>query len=333
MQKHQATQENSRAPERPVSVIIVSYYTGPLLWRALHSALQQDGVGDIIVVDNGNWPEALANLIDMAALEPRLKVVTGHGNVGFAAACNLGARAAHGQYLFILNPDAVLPTGAVKALLAEGLTNGGAGPWMVGGRLMNPDGTEQPGARRATLTPWTALVEMLRLDRLAPKHPYFRRFNNHQELCPKQTIPIPVISGACMLMPATDYAAIGGMDERYFLHVEDVDFCLRFREAGGKVLFCPSVDILHSKSSSRANRLRIERRKAQSLTRYFGRHFSTQYPMGFVPLVNGLVWVGFAGRVVKTVLARTVSLIGLNRRRGIAGVGRAIRVGRRGGER
>ncbi len=315
--------------EAAVSVIIVSYYTGPLLWRSLDAALSQEGVRDVILVDNGNWPATLASLVDMAALEPKLKLITGHGNVGFATACNLGAKAASGEYLLIANPDAILPRGSVTALLSEGHEVGGEAHWMIGGRLINPDGTEQAGSRRATLTPWRALVEMLRLDKLAPKHPYFRRFNHHQSPCPKSTISVPTISGACMLLPRESFDTIGGMDERYFLHVEDIDFCLRFTEAGGKVLFCPMVEILHIKSSSRANRLRVERLKAQSVTRYFRRHFSSQYPVGFVSVASALVWALFCLRAAKTTVLNVVSFIGLNRRLGLQGAVRAVRVARR----
>lgn len=311
-----------------VSVIIVTYYTGPLLWRSISSALEQDVVEEVVVVDNGNWPSTLANLIDMAVLEPRLKIVTGHNNVGFSTGCNLGARASSGKYLFILNPDAILPKDAVHQLLQEGIRSGANKPWLIGGRLVNADGTEQAGSRRRTLTPWTALVEMLRLDKLAPRHPYFRRFNTHTDPCPGKTIETPVISGACMLTSRADYFALSGMDERYFLHAEDIDFCLRFAQDGGKVLYCPDVDVLHLKSSSRASPLKIERRKAQSLNLYFRTHFSKPYPFGFVGFVCLMVWVGFCFRAARMGLTRVANLMGFNRRRGWSGIGRALRAAR-----
>lgn len=319
---------SSVSADPSVSVIVVTYYTGPLLWRCIHSVLHQPPVKEVIIVDNGNWPDTLVSLIDMAALDPRIKLITGQGNVGFSTGCNMGARAAEGDVVFILNPDAILPTGAAADLLADGMAAGEDHPWLIGGRLVNPDGTEQAGARRRTLTPWTALVEMFRMDRWAPRHPYFRRFNNHDEPCPEKTVPMPVISGACMMVPRDDYLAIGGMDEDYFLHAEDIDFCLRFNADGGRVLFCPTVDILHMKSSSRASKIGVERRKAQSLNRYFRRHFPTQYPFGFVTFVCGCVWAGFSVRAAKSMVLRVVTLAGLNRRRGMVGVGRAIRLGR-----
>ncbi|WP_370336831.1 glycosyltransferase family 2 protein [Parvularcula marina] len=282
-----------------VTALIVSYHTGPLLFRCLASVLEQAGAREIILIDNGNPEEVLARLHEIAGIDPRLRILSGHGNIGFAAACNKGAEAASGTHLLILNPDAQLPPGGLPTLCTE-LGHAEGEMKLIGGRLVGPDGFEQAGSRRAVLTPWTALVEILRLDRLAPKHPYFRRLNHHTDPLPEQTIPVPTISGACMLLSREDYFAISGMDEHYFLHVEDVDFCLRFREAGGEVYFCPAVDILHEKGSSRTSRVRVERLKAQSLTRYFRRHFPDQYPPGFVSLVCGLVWLGFAGRAARS---------------------------------
>ncbi|MEM9234355.1 MAG: glycosyltransferase [Pseudomonadota bacterium] len=171
---------------------------------------------------------------------------------------------------------------------------------LVGGRLMGSDGKEQAGSRRGEITPWTALVELFRLDRMFPGRQSCRRINFHEATLPDQAIPVPTISGACMFLPREDYWVIGGMDEHYFLHGEDVDFCRRFREAGGNVLFCPQVEVIHEKGSSHQSPVRIERWKAQGLTRYFRIHFSGDYPWGVVSAVCGLVWLGFGFRAAKS---------------------------------
>lgn len=310
-----------------VSVVIVSYYTGPLLWRCIAAALGEPETAEVIVVDNGNWDVTRDDLAVMAEDEPRLWVIEGQGNVGFAGGCNIGVRAARSEYLFLLNPDAILPTGTLATLLAEGIEAGGEMAWMAGGRLLNPDGTEQAGARRGPLTPWTALVEMAKLYKLAPRHPYFRRFNNHRAPCPGRTVPMPVISGACMLMPREDYLAVGGMDETFFLHVEDVDFCLRFTKAGGQIFYVPHADLVHVKSSSRVDPVQVERWKSQSLVRYFRRHFQGVYPPGFVTLVCVMVWMMFAVRAMGYGGRLAAGLIGLTGRRGLTGPRRAARIG------
>ncbi len=273
-----------------VSIVMVTYYTGPVLFEAIEAVLSQDGLRELILVDNGNPPEVVAQIERRATKDDRLIRLGEHGNIGFAAACNLGAKSARSEYLLLINPDCILAPGGLRNLLAEGIRR--PRPWMLGGRLMNPDGTEQRGSRREILTPWIAFVEIFHLDRLAPNHPYFKRLNLHTSLVPRETTAVPVISGACMMLPQEDYWALGGMDEAYFLHVEDIDFCLRFRRGGGEIFFVPHVAVLHLRSTSVASLFFIEWHKTRGFIRYFRKNFSGIYPPLFLPLVN----VGILGR-------------------------------------
>ena len=221
---------------------MVSYRTGPVLHAAVEAVLAgdggQEGVVELILIDNGNPPEVVAKLGRQAASEPRLDLVSGHGNVGFARGCNMGARRARGCYLLLLNPDCCLAPGAIPALLAEAVALGN--DWMLGCRLLDPDGRDQRGSRRALLTPGTALIEAFRLDRLAPRYLRRHRLNHHDRPLPPGIGRIPAISGACMMLPATTFRAVGGMDEGYFLHLEDLDLCIRLHRAGIPVYFAPA---------------------------------------------------------------------------------------------
>lgn len=265
----------------------------------------QEGVREIILVNNGNPAGAVEAAIGPGADGPSIRLLSGHGNVGFAAACNRGARAASGDYLLFVNPDAILPPGGALKLAADGVRQ--ASPWLIGAKIIDPDGAEQRGSRRATLTPWRAFVEATSLYRLAPKHPYFRRFNLHGDPCPGEVTPVPVISGACFLLPRQDYWSIGGMDEQYFLHVEDVDFCLRFANAGGGVYFDPTVAVLHFKSSSDVDPILVDMRKTSSMLRYFWAHFSEPYPAPFLSLVGVLLWTQFGLKTAITIVSRLLS--------------------------
>ncbi|GGY53487.1 glycosyltransferase family 2 protein [Parvularcula lutaonensis] len=281
-----------------ISVVIVSFRTGAILWRCLESALSAGGVGEVIVVDNGNPKEVTDQLAKRAEAEPRMSLLTGHGNIGFAAGCNLGAEQARGTHLLFLNPDAILPIEAAAQLRAAGERQA-TEHWATGPRLCDPDGQEQRGSRRAILTPWNAFVEATRLYRIAPRHPAFRRFNEHEAPKLDKPTPVPCLSGACFLVPRATWEALGGMDRRFFLHVEDVDFFLRLNKLGGTAVYVPGVEVIHHKSSSEVSPLEIERRKKQSMNLYFATHFRGVYPPGFLTLLRGMLWISFAFRSLK----------------------------------
>jgi N-acetylglucosaminyl-diphospho-decaprenol L-rhamnosyltransferase len=134
-----------------VSIVMVSFHTGPALDEAIDAVLAQDIELELIVVDNGNPEEVTAALKARSLADSRIGVLTGHGNVGFAAACNMGAKEASGEYLLLLNPDCVLQRDALIDLIR--LTEGAACPWVAGCRIVNPDGTDQRGSRRELPTP------------------------------------------------------------------------------------------------------------------------------------------------------------------------------------
>ncbi len=318
----QKMNEISNDPDQPavqtVSAVIVSYYTGPLLARSIASLCEQPEIQEIVLVDNGNFPGAVDRAI--AGATP-VRLLSGHGNIGFAAACNKGVEIAGGEILLFFNPDAVMPKGGVARLLRDANTLGER--WLIAPKLVGPDGAEQQGSRRATLTPWRAFVETMRLYRFAPQHPYFRRFNLHRQKCADEVFETPTISGACFMAPRAAYAEIGGMDEQYFLHVEDIDFCLRYRKSGGRVYFDPHVSVTHYKSSSRANPVKIEARKTASIIRYFKTHFSDAYPAPFLWLVSGVLWASFGLLFVKRAIGKALRLLGVRVRAGKRGVKRA----------
>jgi N-acetylglucosaminyl-diphospho-decaprenol L-rhamnosyltransferase len=311
--------ETQRAPPE-VSAIVVSYFTGPLLARSIASLRAQPEIIEIVLVDNGNFPGEVETAVEGDEGVP-VKILSGHGNIGFAAACNKGAASAKGDYLLFFNPDAVMPADGVAKLLED--ANALERPWVMGAMLVGPDGIEQQGSRREVLSPWRAFVEITRLYKIAPRHPYFRRFNLHAHERPEDVIKTPTISGACFLVPREDYNAIGGMDEHYFLHVEDIDFCLRFANAGGTVHFDPNVAVTHYKSSSRANPIKIEARKTSGMIRYFRTHFSDAYPAPFLWLTAAALWAAFGVLFVKRAIGKVLRLIGVRARAGKRGLKRA----------
>ena len=258
------TQLPSEPPE--VSVIMVVFRTGQALFNAIPHVLAEPLVDELVVVDNGSTPQDEIRLRQIAEAERRLRLVQGHGNIGFARGCNLGVRTAKGQHLVILNPDAYLQPGCISSLIEA--SRHFPSPTVVGARVLNDDGTEQRGGRRGEVTPVTTLLSF---SHLSLSLPFFRKYEIHKEdeALPDRPIAVPTISGACFHMSREDFNALNGFDERYFLHVEDIDLCWRARRMGGSVVFAPDATVVHLGSTSHKHPVVVEYHKGRGLTRYF----------------------------------------------------------------
>lgn len=274
-----------------VSTVTVSYYTGPTLWQSLAAQLGQPELRELILVDNGNDAATRKRLDELAATEDRIRLLRPPRNIGFAAGCNLGAAAATADYIAFVNPDCVPSSGAFGAILEVFAERPDA--WLCGGRLQNPDGSEQRGGRREILTPWRAFVELMRLDRLFPNHPYFRRLHAHERDPMPGVSEVPTVSGAFMMIPRRHYERLGGMDDNMFLHFDDADLCIRAQELGGKVLYVGHVPITHYLSTSDVSRIFVEWHKTRSTSYYFVKHFQPHYPRWFLSAVSSVLWVRF----------------------------------------
>lgn len=253
-----------RADGPGMAVVMVSYRTGPALEAACAAVLAEPAVSELVLVDNGNPPEAEAYLDELAAGQPRVRLLRGHGNIGFGRACNLGAGAATAPCLVFLNPDTEARPGALIQLARTAL----ARQALVGALLVDGEGREQRGARRGPLTPVSLLVQVLRIGRPGPEAGWRRAFNRLDEPLPQTVVPMETVSGACFAIPRAVFGSLGGFDPRYFLHFEDVELCRHARRRGVPVLLDPSAHVLHVGSTSRVSTWWIGKWKICSLLLY-----------------------------------------------------------------
>ena len=278
-------------------VVIVNYNAGELLSECVGSVLSQ-GVSKVIVVDNASADVSLECLEQSYVGETRLEIIRNSNNVGFAAGCNLGAKRSSSKYILFLNPDCIAEPDSIGKLLDSLEKHKGVG--LVGGLLLNPDGTEQPGGRRVVPTPRRAFIRAFGLSKLGKVFPYlFSDFLLHREPVPESPIEVEAISGACMLAKRSAMDEVGGWDEKYFMHCEDLDWCMRFRSEGWKVFFVPDAKIYHEGGGcSRSRPFFIEWHKHRGMTYFYRKHFKHQYPGILMWLVSGAVWLRFSILVV-----------------------------------
>lgn len=291
---------------KSTSVVIVNFNSGSYLCRAVESALQQPETAEVVVVDNCSSDDSVRQLQEQYSL-PNVCLVESETNYGFAHACNVGVTKATGEYILFLNPDCKLSENALQLMLAVFDEEENAG--MVGPLLINPDGTEQRGARRDIPNPWQIFCVALQFHRLMPNHPRFRSFNHVGRPLPKKPAVVPAISGACMLVPRRAIEKVGTMDRAFFLHFEDLDWCLRFQSAGMHVVFVPQAVVEHTQGvCGRGRPIRVEYHKHKSLIAFLKKHFAAFYPSSFMAIVYGVVFLRFFGATLKVLFRRQPTL-------------------------
>lgn len=272
-----------------ISTIIVNYNAGELLYNCIDSLLKCPLNIEIIVVDNASVDGSL----DAVQGLPRVQIINNPNNIGFAAACNCGARIAFSPFLLFLNPDCSFNLGTLGELLAVMEEDGRAG--ITTGILTNLDGTEQAGGRRAIPTPWRSFVRAFGLVRFSDRWPrLFFDFHLHKQPLPDRPIEVEATSGACMMVRREAMQDVGDWDEGYFLHCEDLDLCMRFRQKGWKILFVPQAKVYHDQGTcSQSRPIFVEWHKHKGMTRFYRKFFRHQYPSLLWPLVWIGVWLRF----------------------------------------
>lgn len=272
-----------------ISTIIVNFNAGELLRACVDSLLRCPLKIEIIVVDNGSHDNSLAALEGL----PNVQIIRNDANLGFAAACNRGVKESSSPILLFLNPDCTVKPDALVNLLA--IMRKGQQVGMVGGLLVNLDDTEQAGGRRLIPTPWRSFVRAFGLSRFANRWPrLFYDFHMHNQPLPDVPVEVEAISGACMMVRRDVMQDVGEWDEGYFLHCEDLDWCMRFRQKGWKIVFVPNAKITHALGACGKDRkLFVEWHKHKGMIRFYRKFFQRQYPGVLMGLVVVGVWLRF----------------------------------------
>lgn len=227
-----------RRPE--LSVIIVNWNTRKILRDCLASVARHLSPveHEVIVIDNASSDGSA----DMVAAEfPEVRLLRNAQNVGFGTANNQGMRLAGGEWLLLLNSDTALVDGSVAELCERVRDEPGLA--IAHCRLVYPDGRLQhstyrfPSLRRALLED-LGLYKLLGARRAGEA--LLGGYWGHDE-----ERDVDAVAGAFMLLPRAVFEQTGGFDERLFMYGEDIEWCRRIREVGGRVRFYPQATIVH----------------------------------------------------------------------------------------
>lgn len=260
-----------------LATVIVSFNSGHYLLRAVQSVLaarisDQAIASEIVIVDNGSSDNSLAAIEALAAENPphtQIRIVRNDKNLGFAAAANRGWQTARAPVVLFLNPDCVIASGASIAATLQRILEPTIG--IASLALTNEDGSIQAPSFRKHATPWRAMVQASGVAHWVPAWGV--------NMPPQLWYTSEACSGAFMLMRRPVLEQMGGFDEGYFLHCEDLDLCRRVTQAGLRVQITAEERVLHTKgTSSVAVPELVARAKFDGMRRYFEKFDAANTP-------------------------------------------------------
>lgn len=226
-----------------LSILIVNYNVSSLLRKCLQSI--RDKISDVkvevIVIDNNSPDRSWKSLINEF---PDVKFIASAENLGFSRANNLAAKHANGQFLLLLNPDTELQTDFMREVLDFVKKQSVFG--CLGVRLHDGAGNFHPESKRSVPTPSNTFAKLF-----FPFSSIYSRRGYYRSDIPEYAVQkVDVLTGAFLLTETETFRQAGGLDEKYFMYGEDIDFCCTVSRTGRTNWYYGGASVLHHKGES-----------------------------------------------------------------------------------
>jgi len=273
-------------------IIIVNYNAGEALSRSVASVLESPEPLRLIVADNASSDGSTGKLAARFASDPRLEIIENAENLGFARAVNACAMTAEEPFLLILNPDCELRPGTLTSLKAALEQDSGSA--LAAPRVVDAAGRVLRGTWRSFPEPRKALMTASGLWRLGHRFPSLRGVECIAGEVPKKCSRAEAVSGACMLLRTGIFQQLGGLDEKFGLHFEDLDLMYRLRREHHYCLYVPDAIAVHQQgTSSRTRPWWVHRQKHLGLQRFFNKHYADEHSLTGRCLMLGGIWMHY----------------------------------------
>lgn len=271
-----------------IAAVVVTCNSEETIDACLQRLRAARAVAEIRVIDNDSRDSTMELVQKHAIADPRVRFIANPDNPGFAVACNQGARDSAAPWVAFVNPDCFVEPEALQRMRMHAVA---CAPALLGADLIDEDGRRDDAARRRD----PDFAAMLR-------NPARSRLGVAREaLQPLQQVD--AVSGALMLLPRTLFNSIGGFDEGYRLHAEDLDLCRRARAAGAVVACANDVGVVHVRGvSSRRRPLFVEWHKHRGLWRYFRKFEASRRTFLMRVAVFAMIWGRFPFAAVRAAM-------------------------------
>jgi GT2 family glycosyltransferase len=271
-----------------IAAVVVTCNSEETIDACLQRLRAARAVAEIRVIDNDSRDSTMELVQKHAIADPRVRFIANPDNPGFAVACNQGARDSAAPWVAFVNPDCFVEPEALQRMRVHAVA---CAPALLGADLIDEDGRRDDAARRRD----PDFAAMLR-------NPARSRLGVAREaLQPLQQVD--AVSGALMLLPRALFNSIGGFDEGYRLHAEDLDLCRRARAAGAVVACANDVGVVHVRGvSSRRRPLFVEWHKHRGLWRYFRKFEASRRTFLMRVAVFAMIWGRFPLAAVRAAM-------------------------------
>lgn len=279
-----------------LSIIVLSYNTKEITDECLRrlqasgSGLQESGYRiQVIVVDNAS-SDGSVEMIEKK--HSWVNLIASKENTGYSKGNNIGIAKAKGNYILLLNSDALVEEDTLVKCLEFFKQNPHCD--VLGPKLIFGDGTFQPSAGNLP-TPSNVIYWIMGISLISGIKKYINSFHpNYPEFFNKER-RVGWVSGAFFMAKKEVFEKCKGLDENIFMYLEEVELCERIQKAGFQVWYVPSITVTHLHgASSDSNRSRIFINELKGLKYYFQKHDPTSYPLVKLFLYKGLLLRIFA---------------------------------------
>jgi N-acetylglucosaminyl-diphospho-decaprenol L-rhamnosyltransferase len=283
-----------------LGIVILNWNTRDLLRRCLETVYASTGDFSfhVVVVDNAST-DGSADMV--RAHFPQAELIVSETNGGYPYGNNLGLRAlgfqgpgqvdaAAPRYALLLNPDTEVAPDTFISMLRYMDTHPEIG--VAGPKLVLPDGSLDLACRRSFPSPLVSLYRFSGLAKLFPRSPRFARYNM-TFADPDEELEVDSVVGAYMQVRREAIAAVGLLDETFFMYGEDLDWAYRIKNAGWRVFYQPQVVVKHVKraASRQSQRAQFEFQRAMLI--FYRKHYRMKTPWWLHTLVlTGLLVKG-----------------------------------------
>lgn len=283
-----------------LSIVIVNYNTPRLTIDCIQSILDANLniQYETYVVDNASSDDSVEQLKE--AFPQEITLIANKQNVGFSKANNQAIKACKGRYVLLLNSDTIVHSDTLDTMVQfmDAHLDVGA----AGCEVNLTNGSLDKACHRGFPTPEASLYYMTGLSRKYPNSPKFNSY--HKSYMNMQEIhDIDCLVGAFMIVRREAFEQVGLLDEEFFMYGEDIDWCYRIKEAGWRIVYNPTVSIIHYKgASSRKKPFKIIYEFHRAMYLFHKKHFAKNYNF----LVNSVVYTGIT---LKLVLATITNVL------------------------